>query len=134
MSHWKTVKEKIATKELDSKTWRSDQTNLLKVAEAAAEYGLNPVHAQKASISNLRAIIKPAKKAIQAGDKELLDQLFELASTLSNRDLRTRTNKRKIETIYFQKINDVIVLKLTPRQHELICKYTKQYFSYKEKK
>lgn len=133
MKTWKDVKEKITSKKLSSKTWGSDQINLLKVIQGAEVAGVNAETAYKAPMSNLRTIIKPAKKAIKSGDHEKLRQLFDLASSLPNRELKFRIGSAKIETIYFKVSRNFIEIKVDPKQFKKISSQTRQYFTYKEK-
>jgi hypothetical protein len=103
MSNWEEVRRKVYERKLESTTWLSDLRNLLKIIDAAEELELNPDDALNASVSNLRTIIKPLKNAISKSNKNEARELFKLASTLHNRDLRDQIGGKHRETIYYDR-------------------------------
>jgi hypothetical protein len=136
MDKWKKAREIILTKTLKSRTWASDQKNLLKIIEAAQVKHLDASDFERAPLSNLRTIIKAAKSAIENGDHIRLQALFELAADLSNVDLRLRIGIRRPEEVMYEKVvmkgQVYYQLKLATQQLERIRASSKSYFIYKE--
>lgn len=87
-SEWQKNFERINAKQLPAPSWQSDQESLRDIFRFAERNGLNPEYALSAPISQLRTIIKEAKRAIFDEDLDRLQELFRLAATLSIVELR----------------------------------------------
>ena len=136
MYTWMDVRAKISSRKLNSKTWLSDQRNLLKIFDWAEFIGLSPTNAGNASISNLRTIIRAANKAVTKDDKSQLSKLFELAATLPTSDLRLKIGGKQRDLIEYEilKIDGIVYYKalLSSKQFNRIQESTKQYFLYRK--
>ena len=136
MHTWMGVRTKITARKLESKTWLSDEENLKKIIDWAEFAGLSPTDASNASISNLRTIIKAAKKAVAKGDDDQLSKLFQLAAKLPTSDLRLKIGSKQRNIIEYEisKIDGNIHFNilLSPKQFKRIQESTKQYFLYKK--
>lgn len=134
MSNWNAIRKKIDAKTLESHTWKSDLNNLHFVIDAAEELGLDHADADAATLSNLRTVIKVAKKAIAAEDRDRLSELFHLAATLTTGALRVDIGTHELEEVYFDvKIVDgtkVYLIYANNEQLERIMKSTKNHFQY----
>ncbi|MCX6059186.1 MAG: hypothetical protein NTW69_13660 [Chloroflexi bacterium] len=136
MITWMDVRAKIPPTKLASKTWISDQKNLMKVVDWAELAGLEPADASHASLSNLRTIIKAAKKAVALEDSEHLAKLFQLAAKLPTGDLRLKIGSKQRDVIKYEvsKVNGKPQYRITfsAEQFSRIRQSTKQYFLYQK--
>jgi ribosomal protein S20 len=132
MSDWDVIREKIIQKELKHNSWQSDRKHLLIILDAAEQMGIDPSLINKTSYSNLRTIIKSARKAIFFSDKEKLTRLFIAASSMPTAQLRSIVSSNKLEVIKYKESieNDVaqVNLLLTQSQFEQIKICTKNKF------
>ncbi len=135
MFNWMEVRKKIASKDLKSKTWLSDQKNLLLIFSWAEAEGIPPTDAGAASISNLRTIIRAAKKSKSSNDTVALSRLFKYAAELSTGELRLKIGKRQREIVVYKMsktpVAIYIQLNLTQEQFHRVQESTKQYFLFK---
>lgn len=87
-SEWQKIIERISAKQLPAPSWQSDKESLRDILRYAERNGLDPEYAFSAPISQLRTIIKEAKRAIFDQNPDRLQELFYLAATLSIVELR----------------------------------------------
>ena len=102
MNNWGSVRSIIMSKRLGSRSWASDRKHLLQIIDAAEQFGLDSTHAEQASLSNLRTIIKPARRAILATKRQRLSQLFLWAAILTTAELRVRVGAHVLQEILYK--------------------------------
>ena len=138
MNAWIELRQKISDKKLGSKTWLSDQKNLFKIIDRAESAKVSSLHAERASISNLRTIIKAAKKALAKEDYDGLSKLFQLAANLPTNELRLEIGSKQREPVMYKilKRSDAHYynILLTSEQFKRVQESTKQYFEFNQQK
>jgi hypothetical protein len=104
--------------------------------EQARGLGLDPVDLERASISNLRTIIRSAKDALKDVDTKKLATVFKMAGNLTTSELRLRIGVHRPEELNFEKVsrNGLIFyrLMLTAKQFDRIEKSTRSNYVYKQ--
>jgi hypothetical protein len=122
MSDWDEIRQKIKTKDMKHNSWLSDQKHLLEIIDEAQELGIDPTDITKASISNLRTIVKAARQAIMGSDKAKLVDIFKAAATLPTSQLRVYVGAHEKEVITYQEVfikdRKYIQLFLTQKQYD----------------
>jgi hypothetical protein len=137
MNSWSDLGEFIKNKQLKNSPWLSDQRHLIQIIDASEKLGIDPTDASKASISNLRTIIKPARHAIINKDIKKLSGLFEAAAKLPTCQLRVYVGAHKIEKIAYKenvkKGCTYIQLELNPYQFTRILQISKAWYIFVKK-
>ena len=88
MTSWDDLRERARKNQRDDPTSISTTRQLIQIYDQAEAWGIDPTVLQKANKTNLRDIIRPAKEVIAAGDRDKLESLLGLASSLTNKELR----------------------------------------------
>jgi hypothetical protein len=136
MFGWEIVRQMVATKELQSSTWKSDQRSLLAIINKAQSWDIDPTDACRASLSSLRVIIRRAKFAIRRNSMAELEELFRWAANLALSDLVLKLGRSEIEQITAvvepTRTEPRVLLWVTRAQFERIKKSTKLYFAFNE--
>ena len=130
MSDWDNLRGRIQDKDLDSPTWLSDKQMLLIITAECEKLNLDPGNASRASISNLRTIIKPLRKAIENHDLTRIDKLFDWAADQSNRALRSSIGMYKAERVNYwlvrkEKNESIYLIEVNSRQLKRIMNSVK---------
>lgn len=95
MNSYEIIKEKKSI----SPSWQSDKKSIIQIFHWCSTHNINTTDALNAPQSNLRVIIRNAKQAIENEDIQRLSELFSLAATMSNHDLRIALGSAKRDTI-----------------------------------
>jgi hypothetical protein len=137
MDKWACLIEKINARQLESKTWLSDKKHLLHIIDTCEKLGIDPDYANRATITNLRTIIKPARRAIKAGDTKLLSNLFYLAVKHPYSELKVQLGIRTVDEIHYWrrgKLDEITQyhIEANAKQFEKIRKATKSVFAFQE--
>jgi hypothetical protein len=137
MHTWDEIREQIKARNLASATWQSDQKSLLSIIDACSQLKLDPEPASCASISNLRTIIKQARRAIEKDDREHLTELLRWAAELPTAELRVRIGTHNLEEIpFWHKRNDgeedAYLIEVNPKQLERIRRSTKSSYVFRK--
>jgi hypothetical protein len=136
---WEKVENKVQEAfDKDDPHARSTLKHLLKILSVAEEWNIDPTYAEKASPSNLREIIREARKAIPKGNKDRLEELFQWAAKYTNKDLRIKIRDLDRETIAVKEIPGKYasryVMEVTEDQLERIKSATKLQYIFKIEK
>ena len=97
MKTWNSVRKQIKNEKLSCASWSSDRKHLLSIIDTASMLNIIP---PEASISNLRTIVGPARKAIQSNNPRKLAELFRMAETFPTHYLRVKCG-RKLQAIAY---------------------------------
>ncbi len=101
---WIKAKKRIEEIPDNCRAGKSDRKNLATVFAKSEKWGIDPLNAEKSSMSNLRRILKDAQSAIRHNEKEKLVELFQWAAELNVAQLRLTLGSVDLETIVFQEI------------------------------
>ena len=108
METWNNVKDEVQKAfDGDDAKSRSTLKHLNSIIKTAKDWEIDPAKAQsaaKSKPSNLREIIKEARKAIRKENKGRLDKLFTLAAEMNNKDLRLTIRELDLEEIIYKKV------------------------------
>ena len=88
MTTWTEVSKKIVLQNEDSQSVISDKLHLQNIFCKAEIWGIPADVVEKAGLSNLRAIVPLASKAIYERDRARLEELLNWASRMTNTQLR----------------------------------------------
>ena len=133
MSNWNDVREKIEKEIIgDSPKSISTRKHLNEIIDTAEKWKVDPSNAITANHSNLREIIPDARKAIDHGNKDRLEELFQMAKEENNRDLRIKVRDLKRDQIKVEEISEKYAtrfrVEFTPEQFEKVKKAMKLQF------
>ena len=103
MKTWDDLRRRVEQERTPDPHGRSTAKHLYAMIDQAEKWGIDPTDAVKASSSNLREIIREARKAIRVDDKARLQELFRLAVQYTNADLRIYLRGDKRERITVRK-------------------------------
>jgi alpha-mannosidase len=92
MPTWKELHQKLDDRTTDNTSWASQKKQLHKIFSKAELWGIEANELAEAKVTNLKTVVKCAKSALKHNDKEKLIEIFRLASTLTNTDLRIKLN------------------------------------------
>lgn len=108
MTTWSDISKLAEVNTSDAQSTTSDKQNLQNIFKKAEIWGISPEILANASLSNLRAIVPLASKAIRDRDKDRLTELFTWAATMTNIKLRIALQSFGRELIPVQVENDPI--------------------------
>lgn len=104
MLDWNDLGRWVYRHELSSKTWISERRSLLAIFLEAMNMGIPPEIASPCfpdRLSHLRTIIRPAKDAITAQNRDQLIDLLYAASTMTVKELRLYLGTPRRQVIRF---------------------------------
>jgi hypothetical protein len=102
MKTWNRVRKQIGQVSLTHASWYSDRKHLLEIIDVAELLGIIP---PEASASNLRTIVKSARKAIKDHNTRKLAELFRMAENYPTHYLRVKCG-RKLQPVCYCKVTD----------------------------
>lgn len=133
-NRWAEIKAMVANKQLNGAPWKSDQKSLLEIFTLAEKMGIDPDDIAKSDLTKLRTIVKEARKAAEANDKERLTYLFQLTATQNIVDLRLIMATKELEPISVEEVEEngvpMYVIRVTKRQLERIQQSTKPFYRF----
>ncbi len=99
MTTWDDIRENINSWDTTNPTIRSNVSSILEIIDTAEKWNMCPEVMENITKSNLREIIKRAKKLINLEDHDGLKQLFFDATELTTTDLRKKLRPEALEKI-----------------------------------
>jgi hypothetical protein len=135
MNTWDVLRERARSLDQSVYRWRSHTRYLLAIFDQSEEWGLDPDIPNSASISNLCEIIVDARQAIEEGRRKRLNELFQMAADLTNRELRIALRGGNRPEITVKRVggeNDALyAFRVNKAQFERIRNATETSFNYK---
>ena len=135
MNTWDVLRERARSLDQSVYRWRSHTRYLVAIFDQAEEWGLDPDIPNSASISNLCEIIVDARRAIEEGRRKHLNELFQMAADLTNRELRIALrggNRPEITVKRVGGADDALyAFRVNRAQFERIRNATETSFNYK---
>jgi len=135
MAHpWDAARERIDAQVFTSSSWLSDRRHLHKIIDAAEEWHIKDGFKGLTCLSNLRAIVPRARRAVWGKDRAELERVLQWASSLSNKDLRIQIGTTMREEIAVHVKTDsrkeVYVVRLTREQYGEIEKASRHKYAF----
>ena len=130
--NWEPLKTRIQEHQLDSSTWESNQKDLLQLFSDCQRLNVDPFFASLASLSNLRAALPQLKQAVREVDPERLRQLFSLAATLTNVELRLALEIPGREPVQIHPVDTGYVVRLTQEQFDQVQRATRLQYVFSD--
>ena len=137
MTTWTEVSKKIVVQKEDSQSVVSDKLHLQNIFRKAEIWGIPADVVEKAGLSNLRAIVPLASKAIYERDRARLGELLDWASRMTNTQLRIalqtydRDQIEVVEELDKDPDETIYVVRLTREQLVKLARTTQRQASFK---
>lgn len=131
---WNNLIGRIQNHENNAPSWKSDQKSLFRIFEWSQENGIDPSGLDSVEISKFRTIIRELRLAIEKGNVQKVQQLFDWSKTQNIIDLRHKVGISIPTEIICKSSNNsgkrMIVLEFTPEQFEQIKSASRAKFSF----
>jgi hypothetical protein len=122
--NWDAAKQKIYDHQQSGYAWVSEKRSLLYVFEAAERWGLSPVDACAAGLSNLRFAIVEMKRTVRWEQPEELKKILHYCATLPTVQLRLTLHIPELDEVQVEQVGDHFIIDASPAQYMRIKKST----------